>query len=397
MENLVIRLGSTIEDSVHWLVWSSNEQEIIASGMLDNAEQLSSLSQRAGQRPITALVPGCDVLLKWVTLPPKASRKALTAIPYMLEEELSSDISEQFFALGTKVSEQQAVAVVSHQKMQDWLTVINEANLYCDKMLPDVLAVPLEADTWSLVTLGEQAIVRQDQWQGMQGDSSWILPAIEHYAKQQTTPLKLANHSGESLSSLANVEFVEQQLDMPMQLLATRALKSDFNLLQGDYKAKKQATGNWRQWRVAAVLAIVALLVTLVDKNLKLNRLEDKSSELTTQMHAEFKRAFPSQSKPTNIKLMMERNMARLENGGGSTSMLAVMAQLTEAFESSQVKPQTIRFDSARSELRMQAVANKFEDLEVFKRLAEEKGFEVQQGAINNKNDQVIGSLSIRS
>lgn len=397
MENLVIRLGSTINDAVHWLVWSSNEKEIIASGMLDNADQLSSLSQRAGQRPITALVPGCDVLLKWVTLPPKPSRKALTAIPYMLEEELSSDISQQFFALGSKIAEQQAVAVVSHQKMQDWLAVINEANLYCDKMLPDVLAVPLEPDTWSLVTLGEQAIVRQDQWQGMQGDSSWILPAVEHFAKQQTTPLKLANHSGESLSSLANVEFVEQQLDMPMQLLATGALQSDFNLLQGDYKAKKQATGNWRQWRVAAVLAIVALLATLVDKNLELKRLDNKNDELTAQMHAEFKRAFPNQSKPVNIKRMMERNMARLENGGGSASMLAVMAQLTEAFESSQVKPQTIRFDSARSELRMQAVANKFEDLEVFKRLAEEKGFEVQQGAINNKNNQVIGSLSIRS
>jgi general secretion pathway protein L len=397
MENLVIRLGSTTHDPVHWLVWSGQEQEIIASGVLDNAEQLSSLSERAGQRPITALVPGCDVLLKWVTLPAKASRKALTAIPYMLEEELSTDISEQFFALGERQAEQQAVAVVSHQKMRNWLEAIRNANLYCDKLLPDVLALPYQENTWSLLTIGQQAIVRQDQWQGLQGDANWVLPAIEHYAKQQPLPLKVANYSGESLASLANIEGIDQQLDMPMQLLATGALKSQFNLLQGEYKPTKKSSGNWRQWRVAAVLAIVALLVTLVDKNIELNRLEEQSHELTSQMHAEFKRAFPNLRKPINIRRVMKTNMDKLESGGGSVSMLAMMSQLADAFQDSQIKPQTIRFDSARSELRMQAIANKFENLEQFKRLAEEKGFEVEQGAINSKDDQVIGSLSIRS
>ncbi|GAA0854928.1 type II secretion system protein GspL [Aliiglaciecola litoralis] len=397
MENLVIRLGSTTNDPVHWLVWSGHEQEIIASGVLENAEQLSSLSQRAGQRPITALVPGCDFLLKWVTLPAKASRKVLSAIPFMLEEDLSSDIGDHFFALGDRQAEQQAVAVVNHNKMQDWLSAIQAANLYCDKMLPDILALPYQEDTWSLVTLGQQAIVRQDQWQGLQGDMSWVLPAIEHFAKQQTVPLKIANYSGENIAALANVTAEDQPLDMPMQLLATGALKSQFNLLQGVYKPNTRSTGKWRQWRVAAVLAVVALLVTLVDKNIELNRLEQQSDELTAQMHAEFKRAFPDLRRPINIRRVMETNMAKLENGGGSVSMLAVMSQLADAFASSDVKPQTIRFDSTRSELRMQAVASKFEQLELFKRLAEEKGFEVQQGAINSKDDQVIGSLSIRS
>ena len=77
--------------------------------------------------------------------------------------------------------------------------------------------------------------------------------------------------------------------------------------------------------------------------------------------------------------------------------MLVVMSQLSDAFAASNVKPQTLRFDSKRSELRMQAVANNFDALEQFKRLAEEKGFEVEQGAINNRDNQYIGSFSIRS
>ena len=66
-------------------------------------------------------------------------------------------------------------------------------------------------------------------------------------------------------------------------------------------------------------------------------------------------------------------------------------------FSQTKVKPQSLRFDSARSEIRMQAVSNGFEALEAFKRQVESAGFEVEQGAINNKDNQMIGNLTIRS
>ena len=37
MEQLVVRLGSTESEKIHWLVWSSLEEEIIASGELQDA------------------------------------------------------------------------------------------------------------------------------------------------------------------------------------------------------------------------------------------------------------------------------------------------------------------------------------------------------------------------
>jgi general secretion pathway protein L len=77
--------------------------------------------------------------------------------------------------------------------------------------------------------------------------------------------------------------------------------------------------------------------------------------------------------------------------------MLAMFTQLADAFEQSQVKPATIKFDAARRELRLQAMAANFEALEKFKRLAQASGFVVEQGAINNKDNQVIGALLIRS
>jgi general secretion pathway protein L len=86
-----------------------------------------------------------------------------------------------------------------------------------------------------------------------------------------------------------------------------------------------------------------------------------------------------------------------LEQVGGGASMLVMLNQLSAAFSDSNIKPQSLRFDATRGELRMQVVANNFESLEQFKRLAQAQGFVVEQGAINNKDNQVIGSLAVRS
>ena len=86
-EQLIIRLGSQPQQPISWLVWSAVNQEIIASGQLDSADELSALSQRLGRRPVVALVPAADVVLSEVLLPSKPNRQIIQALPYMLEEE----------------------------------------------------------------------------------------------------------------------------------------------------------------------------------------------------------------------------------------------------------------------------------------------------------------------
>jgi general secretion pathway protein L len=113
---------------------------------------------------------------------------------------------------------------------------------------------------------------------------------------------------------------------------------------------------------------------------------------------SEYKRAFPNAGAYRDLKSTMERQMKTLEQGGGSgASILIMLSQLRPAFEESNIKPQTLRFDSNRAELRIQAVASNFGALDKFKRQAEAQGFTVDQGSINQKDNQVIGTLTIRS
>ncbi|GAB3014275.1 type II secretion system protein GspL [Bowmanella dokdonensis] len=396
-EQLVIRLGSTRMDPIQWLVWSSGEQEIIASGELADATHLHSLADRAGNRPVTVLAPTSDILLHWVTLPAKASRKAIAAIPFMLEDELSSDIDNQFFALGPRHGAHQAVAVVEKQKMVGWIDVLNDAGLSFDKLLPDILALPHHSEGWSLLQISDQLLLRQDEWKGMQGESKWLLTAIGHVARQQATPLTIANYSNLVLPESPNLVQQAQTLEMPMKVLAQGALSASFNLLQGDFKIKKQRNNRWQKWRLAAVLAVIALTTSLVDKAVEANRLASQRDALEQQIEAEFRRAFPEVTRIVNVRSQMNQKLSELQQGGSGVSMLVMLSQLSDAFDRSQIKPQTLRFDAKRAELRMQAVAGSFEALEQFRRLAEGLGFEVQQGAINNQDSQVVGSLSIRS
>lgn len=402
MEQLVVRLGANPNESIHWIVWSSQHNEIIASGELPDATQLATLADRAGRRAICALVPTSDVLLKWVELPAKAGRRALAAIPFILEEEISGDISQQFFALGPKEGNNQAVAIVNKAKLQSWLKIIADAGLTCEQLIPDVLALPLEdKSAWSVLELGQQMLVRKDEWAGLQGERGWLIQAINHIARQYTkqtaqTP-SINDYSGMDLADLKHLDISVMPLELPMKVLAQGVASAKFNLLQGEYKINNKVPGQWKKWRLAAALAVVALFTSLIDKSLEQNQLVNQLTSLKLQVKSEYKRAFPNAGAYRDLRTTMGRQMKALETSGGGASMLIMLSQLRPAFEESDVKPQTMRFDSSRAELRIQAIASNYDALDKFKRQAEAQGFTVEQGSINQKDNQVIGTLLIRS
>jgi len=397
MEQLLIRLGATEADPISWLVWSTAEEEIIASGELANADALSTLAERAGHRAVIALAPSSEILLKWVALPPRAGRKVLSALPFMLEDELATDISEQFFAIGPKVGDSQAVAVVSHAKLQMWQQWLADAGLFCNHLIPDVLAVPVTENGWSVLTLGEQMLVRQDTFKGIQGEQAWLLPTLGHFTSQQEAPVVITNYAGIDLSAMPNITVSDAPLELPMHVLAKEAMSSSFNLLQGEYKVKRTRNNAWTQWRVAAVLAVLVLCTSLVDKTVTLYQLKSENAALTSEIDQAVKSGFPNIGVYRNVKLKLQYELNKLSKSGGDASMLVMLDQLSDAFASTQVKPQTLRFDATRTEIRIQAQGKSFEALEQFRRQAEGAGFTVEQGAINNRDDNVIGTVSIRS
>lgn len=397
MQHLVIRFGGTWDSEIQWLAWSSEQNDIIASGELASQKELSTLTERVKADNVIALVPTCDVKLVNLTLPAKATRKIIHAIPFMLEDDVVGGIEQHFFALGERKDEQQQVMIVAHEKMGEWLTTLEEAGLRCQKMLPDILALPEAEENWIAAQLGQDVLVRTGLFSGFSAEKSWVSEMMAIEAKHHEQPILLQTANELEIVDIPNIQKQSLASPLPMQLLAEQAIKSKLNLLQDQYKVKKQKSTGTHQWRLAAILASVALLTTFVDKGIEASQLSNQTEALQAQIVAEYKRAFPEARRIVNVRSQMSQKLNAMQQAGSGISMVTMLSQLQAAFDRSDIKPQSLRFDRARSELRLQAVANSYEALETFKRAAEQQGFTVEQGAINNRDDQVIGSLAIRS
>lgn len=418
-ETLFIRLGSQTHDTIHWLVMAetgANEQEIIASGELKGAQQLSELTSKAEQRLVKILVPSCDVLLKSLKVPGKSSKAKRAAVPYMLEDSLAEDVEQLFFAYADLAEDDQGnncfTAIVSHSQVQQWLSWLADANIETKSILPDILAIPVHEHGWSAITLGngsqEQIVVRQHLWQGFTLDARiWNLqwetfskqqPTLDGDDDEQLSCLRIDAYSPIAYGEQLNVTSMPEEL--PLALMAKNYGNNlrRFNLLQGQYKVKESRSNAGRQWLWVAGVALFALVLNLGQKGAQLWQLNAKQESVQQSIISQYKEAFPNTKRIriSTIKSQLNRELALLGGISDRQGFLAMLAKLQPAFAKVPgLKPESLKFDSKRQELRIQAQAADYQSFEKFSIALLAANLTVKQGSQNNQGDQVTGSFSI--
>jgi len=275
-ETLTIRIGSQAQDPLHWLILSSSDNEIIASGTLNNASELTQLTEKADHRAVTVLVPSCDLILRSLKVPSKSSRATRLAVPYMLEDDVAQDVEQLFFAYADVESQEQDsksddncfIAAIDRTLMQQWQQWFVDAKITCKKMVPDVLALPLVDSGCSAIVLDEQVLIRQGAWQGMTVDfAAWSVLSRQLIneadnqdtaeSNEQESLLVNAYSSLPCGASGLNIQAMPEEL--PLALLAQHAANQSFNLLQGEFQYKEQRSPVIATWLWAAGIAVFAL------------------------------------------------------------------------------------------------------------------------------------------
>ena len=388
-ESLVIRLGTNAQQPVEWLVWSAKEEEIIASGTLASAHALGELRERAGGRPVVTLVPGSDLIFRRVSLPGKYSRQAAAALPYLLEEQIASDVDELHLVVLGHEGHDVDLMAVDKEKMQTWLGWLEAAGLKSQQLLPDVLALPQAADGWSALQLGKEWLLRQGPCQGIVADE----PLLAMLLAVEAEPVTIHSHTQVPPIPTANWQAADPEL--PMLLLAKGALNCQANLLQGPYRPQTEYSRYWLQWRKVAVVAGLLLLVALTQRGVHLYQLAEQDKALKAEIRQVYTRIFPGESRIVNVRSQMAQHLKLL----GQTPQDGVLLLLTELAptfaEVPGLKPQVLRFDAARGELRLQVTAPGFTEIERFRELAG-KRFEVQQGEVRSTEGKGEGALVLK-
>ncbi|MCH1930469.1 type II secretion system protein GspL [Shewanella sp. A25] len=392
-ERLFIRLGRTADQACSWLVWSEQEQEIIASGELANAQGLATLSERAGNRPIDVLVPASAMTLTSVNLPEKGQRQAIKALPFMLEESIAEDVDAMHFTVGPRSGEDLSVVAVAHEQMQSWLNCLADAGLKVKRMVPDCLALPLQECRWAAMRFGNELLLRTGVGTGQSLPMAWLPMAMGQLTAQEQD-VTVASYTD---MTLEGVTLEPQPLDLPMLVLAKGILHAPINLLTGVYTPKREFSKHLMQWKSAVIMVALACVLSLVNKGLTIYQVNGQVAELKAQSEEIYKKVVPGNSRIVNLRSQMESQLRSLQGQGSGAAFFTMLDGLQDAFKQvPELKPNSIRFDSARNEIRMQITAKNYGQIEKFKEIVSRK-FQLDGGTMNSGEDEVTSTLTLRS
>lgn len=401
-ERLFIRLPASsgketaVADAgkVVWFIWHQAQQEVIASGELGSPAELSQLQQQARRCETTVMLPGQDVLLKQVELPAGSRRHLDRVIPYALEEELASDIDELHFSWPANVSKAQSsipVAIVARSRMSCWQNWLKEAAIDADHWYPETLLLPYSENHWSAIRVGADVVVRTGPWQGFSIEaeaSAALMPVI---VAQWPAP-SLIDHYGDIDWPQPPSPMQAADIEVPLSIFARAG--DTLELRRGEFAVKRKRVDSIR-WKPLAVAASVALVVAVGGNLLRAYQLSSEADTLQLQAEQRFLEAFPNKSRIVNLRAQLQQELNQLgASGAEQASALALLDSLQPAFaDLPEMTLELLRYQDG--ELRLQALAQNFSQFERFQRAAEQAGLQVQQGALNNRGNQVAGSLTI--
>jgi general secretion pathway protein L len=143
------------------------------------------------------------------------------------------------------------------------------------------------------------------------------------------------------------------------------------------------------------VVAGILLLVALTQRGVHLHQLAEQDKALKAEIRQVYTRIFPGETRIVNVRSQMAQHLKSL----GQTPQDGILLLLTELApvfaEVPGLKPEVLRFDAGRGELRLQVTAPGFTEIERFRELAG-KRFEVQQGEVRSTEGKVEGALVLK-
>ncbi|MCG7513053.1 type II secretion system protein GspL [Vibrio sp. MMH1-50] len=396
-EFLTVRLSSEQQSTIPWLVWSTQQQEVIASGEIAGWEHLDELVAYADQRQIVALLASNDVVLTEVDIPPGASRQFDSMLPYLVEDEVAQDVDNLHFTVLNKQAETAQVCAVERAWIQTILQRFSSQGLVIKRMLPDVLAMPANDENSSAAMLGEQWLIRHSDTQGAVVDASWLDLYLSAY---------LQSHEGWELDCYSSVPestvpdiWVAKPEEMTMALLAKGVAESKINLLTGAFKPKSSWGKYVKVWQKTAIAAGVLLVVLVGQQLLMVHKYEAQAQAYREESERIFRQIFPNKRRiPTvsYLKRQMTDEERRLSGGSSDVAMLSWIAALpTTLGQVNDLQITSFKYDGQRGEVRIQASSSDFQPFEQARVKLAEK-FNVEQGQLNRNGNVVMGSFVLK-
>ncbi|MEN8109141.1 MAG: type II secretion system protein GspL [Pseudomonadota bacterium] len=396
---LLLRVGKTPGDPCEWVLLGADGQPTgtVQAGMLAEAATAAN-----GLR-VTVLVPASDCLLTSVSIPGTNRQKLLRAVPYALEEQLTTDVEDLHFAVGPALGNgSHAVAIIAIQRMESIVESCYEAGLDISHVMPEQLAVPCSEDTTCIVYERDLALVRTGSYAGFAVDPEnlgMILTRQSVADDAVDNPVHIYLPAGTELPELgvggaaAQIGYYHGSV---LGLLAIGAGSPSIDLLQGAYSHSQDWGKLWRPWRATAALLLAVFVVSNVVMAINYFRLDSEQAELTSRISEIYKQTFPDTKRVVNPRVQMQQQLERLQRSQGGGGFMVLLARAGDVLRSNEgIEISAANFRAGR--LDVDLTASNLQVLDQLKQTLAGKGLTVEiQTATTEADQRVKSRLRIR-
>ncbi len=375
---------------------------------------LTELAAAANGCRVIVIVPATDLLLMSATVPSRNRQRILSAVPYLLEDQLASDVEQLHFVVDAPdAAGQVATLVVEHQKMQQWLELLRAHDVEPHMIVADLCCLPV-ADTpeWSLLLEGETALVSTGRNQGFAVDVDNLVVMLRSalQAREQGAgapeQLRLINAGASDdlalVAQLSEFDLVVSRDDEVVDALALLAQgldeKQALNLLHGPYSRRDQVGKLLRPWRAAA--AMLAALLLLSGGMTVVDYFELSRQQVALKKHIEqtYLAACPGAKRIVNPKAQMEQCLKKLRGGdsAGGDGLLTMLSSVGDALKAASGL-QLQRMSYRNGQLDMALAISDIQGLDQLKqRIIKDAGVQVEILSATSRDNRIEARLQLK-
>lgn len=422
MEQLFIRLLHHKDDEMYaeWALYSLRQKMFASERPLPVRECASHIPSFANKnRQVIVLVPGQDILLTSVTVTPKQRRHLQEILPFLVEEQLAENIAQLHIAAAAFYDESEAlpVMVVKKERMQRWLTTLEEAGIAADIMLPETATLSYASEHWFMLSDGQRAWVCVSDKECYTVEYSMIADLLrllsEKYAEE--TILMQCQLCGGDDNARIKQQLMQIQSAIPrctLQFTTASSVLDVFsaaylqlprpisqnNLLQGEFNTRSTGLLSPQLWQSLMYIAGLWFAGLMLIDGLQLAYFGYRADALQQEEVALYRQLYPSDTKIIDPRKQMESHI-RVASSSEQTGFLSLLQKLAGGWPADEAPAQmhSLSYHEDEGSLTLEISASSIELVNTLIQKLGTSGLAAKLQYVANKTDGVTAQLSVRS
>lgn len=316
------------------------------------------------------VIPGADVLVRWLPLRAGSEAQARAAALAALEDQLAAPEGAHAAVGPADAEGLRPCAIIAASRLQAWLDYARLHGLSADAVIPDGLALPAPENDDAVFTaaFGETLAVRG---------------------------ARLAFSGEPELVEAVAAGRPQTRLEGPAleRALAEGAASPALNLLQGAYDPNRQTELGWRDLRRVAALAAAVLLSPLIIWGAQAAVFHLRAERTEARAEAKLAAVLPEGTAITDVAVQAEAALAQagLSQGGGAIGLAAILLGALEPLDQAQLESLIVMPDgTARAAVSVAA----YSDTEALASALQAQGLSMrEEGSREEADGRVIADI----